>query len=169
MASLTKEQTQVKSFIVGIGKHFPGATPLAFGSATYTPAALTQLFQSFVDGAAGVVAAQAQYKAKLEAQRALTVTVRTVILAFRSFVIATFSHSPDVLADFGIAPRKAPTPTPAATKALAVEKRLATREARHTMGKKEKLAIKGSVPEPVTPPAPPSPPIAPPPTPPAAK
>jgi hypothetical protein len=146
MSQLQTEQTRVQKLIAGTNKHFATASSLAFGSETTTPQALTQLFQSFVDAFTGVMAAKATYTAKLQAERTLAASVRLVIQAYEAFVRATFSKSPDVLADFGLAPHKVTKPT-VATKVVAVDRRLATRKARHTMGKKAKLAITGTLPE----------------------
>jgi hypothetical protein len=64
--------------------------------------------------------------------------------AFESFVEAAFGSSPDVLADFGII-RKARAPLTVEAKAAAAAKRASTRAARHTLGTKQKKAIKGDV------------------------
>jgi len=67
------------------------------------------------------------------------------MLAFVAFVKATFSKSPDVLVDFGLAPKQAATPLTVEQKAARVAKGKATRQARGTMGKKKKLAVHGDV------------------------
>jgi hypothetical protein len=73
-------------------------------------------------------------------------------------VKATWGTQPDVLADFGVPPKKARTPLTAQQKALAAAKRKSTRAARHTGGSKQKAAVKGNVTDivitPVTAPAP---------------
>ena len=61
-----------------------------------------------------------------------------------AFLMATFSRSPDVLAVFGLAPRKTTTPT-VQVLAAAAAKREATRKARNTMGSKQRKAVKGAV------------------------
>jgi hypothetical protein len=78
-----------------------------------------------------------------------------------------FAGQVDALSDFGLTGRKTPVVSPE-TRVAAANKAKATREARHTMGKKQKAAIKGTVaptapattapaPTPVaTPPAPPT-------------
>ncbi len=50
-----------------------------------------------------------------------------------------------MLADFGLEPRKEPTPLTAEQKAAAAAKREATRKARGTSSAKAKKAIKGNV------------------------
>jgi hypothetical protein len=49
-----------------------------------------------------------------------------------------------VLADFGLRPKKAPTPLTVEEKAAAAAKRKATRVARNTMGSQQKKAVTGT-------------------------
>jgi hypothetical protein len=85
--------------------------------------------------------------------------VGPVIRALERRVLADFGDTPQAgtaLADFGFAPPTVSQPT-ADTKATAVEKRRATREARHTMGKNPKKNVKGTVAAPSPTPSGPSP------------
>jgi hypothetical protein len=91
-------------------------------------------------------AAKADSQAKVAAARTQGPALRKSVRAFTLFVRASFGNSPDVLADFGLTPHKAPAPKTVETKANAVAKTLATRQARHTMGPAKKAAIKGTVP-----------------------
>ena len=84
-------------------------------------------------------------QAKLVVENAQAPALRTVMGALVSYVKLTYGKSPDVLADFGITPRKAPTPTTTEKKVVAVAKRASTRKARGTTSKKAKQAIHGSV------------------------
>jgi hypothetical protein len=143
--NITSEVTRVQQLLAGTSKHFSNTSSLAFASASFTPQALTQLLQSFVNAESGVTTARSAYRAKLAARNGLATSVMPVVSAYEAFVKATFSKSPDVLADFGLAPKKVTKPS-VLTKAVAVDKRRATREARHTMGKKQKQSIRGNVP-----------------------
>jgi hypothetical protein len=71
--------------------------------------------------------------------------LRSRMAAFVAFVKASFGPTPDVLADFGLKPKKAPTPLTIEQKAAAAAKRAATRAARRTMGAKQKKAVKGTI------------------------
>src|SRR6516165_3256982 len=66
---------------------------------------------------------------------------------------STKPSSPSALADFGITLPTRQVPD-AATAATAVEKRQATRVARHTFGKRQKANVKGTGATPATAPAP---------------
>jgi len=62
-----------------------------------------------------------------------------------TYVKLTWSKSPDVLADFGLKPKKAATQLTTKEKVVAVARRTSTRQARGTTSKKAKLAIHGNV------------------------
>src|SRR5579863_7544990 len=145
-ATKTSQVTEVKQLILGTQKHYPTrSSTLQVGGATYTVTALTQLMQDFVDNRTAVDAAEAATKAKIAAERAKAPSQLAVIRAFVAIVKGTFGTAADVLADFGLAPPKARAPLTAEQKAVAVAKRAATREARHTMGTVQKKAVKGAV------------------------
>jgi hypothetical protein len=140
------EAALMRQLIMGTTKHFPnGSQQLTVGGAAFTVTALTALLQSFVDQREAVDASKAATKAKIEAERAQAPSRRGVVSAFVAYVKATFGNSPDLLADFGLSPRKARTALSAEQKAVAVAKRDATRAARHTMGTKQRKGVKGSV------------------------
>src|ERR1019366_2520682 len=69
----------------------------------------------------------------------------SLMAALAAYVKLTYSESPDVLADFGLPPKKVATPLTTAQKAVADAKRAATRLARGTTSKKAKKAVKGDV------------------------
>jgi hypothetical protein len=144
--SKSNEVSRVKQLITGTNKHFPnGSQTVTVGGASRTVNEVTTELQSFVDLREAVEAAKAASKAKLESERAQAPSLRGFISTFETFVKGTFGNSPETLADFGIAPRKAPKPLTAEQKAAAALKRIATREQRHTMGKVQRKGVKGSV------------------------
>jgi len=136
----------VKQLILGTQKHYPDASStIQVGGATYTVATLTKLMQDVVDNRAAVLAAQATAKTKIAVERSSAPSQLVVVHAFETIVKASFGDSADVLADFGLSPRKAKTPLTAEQKAVAAAKRLATRAARHTAGKVQKKGVKGTI------------------------
>jgi hypothetical protein len=156
-----KDAALAKQMIAGTSKHFANAPSMAFGSATFTPAEVTARLQTVVNLRAAVTDAQAAVKAKLATEDAQAAAQSGFLSDLTSFVRTTFSKSPDVLADFGLTPRKPNTPLTAQEKAAAAAKRASTRAARHTMGKVQKQGVTGDVvgvvvtpvtaPKPVTP------------------
>ena len=144
--SKTDTTSRVKLLLTGTKKHFPNASQeLSFGGATRTVTALTGLLKSYVDLREAVIASQAATKTKVATERAQTPSLLALIRGYVAYVKVTFGAQADALADFGLAPPKARTPTTAEQKAVAVAKRQATRSARHTMGKNQKKDVKGAV------------------------
>lgn len=131
--------------IAGIGKHLATIVQLMFASGTFTPAQVVAQLQTLIALRKGVSDARATLEAKLAAEAAQAPTLREFMLAFVAFVKATFSKSPDVLADFGLAPKKARTPLTAEETVAKVAKGKATRQARGTMGRKKKLLVRNEV------------------------
>ena len=135
-----------KQLIAGTSKHFTdGSQQLPVGGVQRTVTAVTQLLQSFVDLRAAVIASQATTQSKVEAEREQGPSLLAVIDEFVAFLRFTYGKQPEVLAYFGLAPSRAPAPQTAEQKAVAVAKRAATRQARHTMGKNQKKDVKGAV------------------------
>jgi hypothetical protein len=139
-----KAVSLAEQLIAGTNKHLANLTQVTFAPGSFTPAQITARLQALVNLRADVLAAQAQAKAKLAAEKADTPALRTFEGALVAFVKATFGNAPDVLADFGIHP-KTRTPLTVEAKAAAAAKRAGTRAARHTTGAKRKKAIKGAV------------------------
>jgi hypothetical protein len=131
--------------IEGTAKHLAGVGQLMLAGGTLTPAQATTELQAIVNAHADVDAALATVKAKRAAVRAQAPTHRVFLDAFVAFVRAAFGATPDVMADFGVKPRKAATPLTVDAKAAAAAKREATRAARHVMGPKQRKAVKGDV------------------------
>jgi len=131
--------------VAGTKKHFSNVSSLSFGGGTFTPAQVEASLQTLADLRSAVDAAKAATKAKLADEQAQAPSLRIQMDAYVTFVKASFGNSPDVLADFGLAPKKARTPLTVAQKAAAAAKRTATRAARHTMGKVQKKDVKGTI------------------------
>ena len=162
---MTGKNTDValaKQLVAGTTKHFSTVSMLAFGNGSFTPAQVEAFLQTLIDLRTAVQQAQSVAKAKIVAEAAQAPSLRSQMAAYVAFVKATFGSTPDTLADFGLKPRKAPTPLTVEQKATAAAKRKATRAARHTMGSKQKKDVKGTITTIVTSPtAPASTPVAP--------
>jgi hypothetical protein len=150
MALKMKNKGQVvvaaKQFIAGTTKHLAGVAQVTLLGGSLTPDQITSKLQALVDLRSGVDAAKATAMAKIANEAAQKPALLALMGALESFVKATFGSSPDVLADFGLAP-KARAQVTVEAKAVAAAKRKATRAARHTMGPKQKKAITGVVPD----------------------
>jgi hypothetical protein len=131
--------------LAGIEKHFANVASLTFASTAHVTADIVKALKSLIAMRAAVETAKAASKAAVADEATDAPAIRALMADFDAFVKSQYSKSPDVLADFGLEPKKARTPTPAVKKAAAVAKREATRKARGTTGKKAKLAVKGDV------------------------
>jgi len=130
--------------IVGIERHLQNVSSLALVGTTFTPAELVKLIQSRIDSTNAAAAARANLHLASEAHKQLSAHVTQVIHGLRQVVLNMFGSASPVLADFGFSAPKKPQLTPE-QKAAAAAKRKATREARHTLGRKQKAKIHGAV------------------------
>lgn len=133
------------SVAAGVTKHLSNVATLTFGVGSFTPAQLLAQLSLLVTLRQAVVAAQAVVKAKLADEAAQAPTIRATLVAFVAFVRQMYANQPDVLADFGLVPRKAATPLTAEQRAAANAKRKATLAARGIVGKQKRKAVKGDV------------------------
>jgi hypothetical protein len=92
-----------------------------------------------------VNAARAATTVKVAAERAKAPALRAFMSALVQCVRVQFGTQADVLADFGLPPKKVATPLTVEQKAAPAAKRAATREARGTKSAKAKKGIKGAV------------------------
>jgi hypothetical protein len=77
------------------------------------------------------------------AEMQLRASMKAKATSLRSYIVGLLGASSTQAAALGFEPKPRSTPT-VAVKAEAIEKRALTREARHTMGKKQKAAIHGT-------------------------
>jgi hypothetical protein len=135
---------RVQALISGLQKRFPSGQ-FTLGNVAYTTASLVQLFESLVKAIEAVDAAHASVKDAVAALREAQAKVGPIEGAFKRFVLAMYGNATQILADFGLEPPKAPAPRTSEEKAAATAKLRATRAARGTTSKKQKLAVKGNV------------------------
>ena len=142
--SKTDALVLVQALMAGTEKHFPNGS-FTLGNATYTTASLVQAFQALADALTVLAAAHASTRDAVTALREAETKVTPLVRDYRNFLRATFSTANAQLADFGLAPPKARTPLSSEKRVAAAAKMRATRAARGTTSKKQKLAVKGDV------------------------
>ena len=141
-----KETTQAQNLLLGLSEASrEHRVSDARERRVHTGADHRQRLQLLVTLRQAVDAAEAVAKAKLAAEGAQAPALLSLMAALVQFVKLSFSGSPDVLADFGLKPKKARTPMTAEQKAAANAKRKATREARGITTKAAKKAKTGNV------------------------
>ena len=134
-----------KQLVAGAEKHLAKMGNLVIAGSTLTLQQATGPLATLARLRDDVEAARAALRTKLDTERNQAPTSNAFVDAFVLFVRATFGNSADVLADFGLAPRKARTPLKADQKAAATAKRMSTRAARGIIGKRKRAAVKGDV------------------------
>ena len=134
-----------QKLLAGTKKNLSNLSSLMLESGTFTPAQIETSLQTLIDLRTAVDTAKAATQAKLADERAQAPLLQSRMAALVAYVKTAFSNSPDVLADFGLTPKKAKAPLTIAQQAAAAAKRAATREARHTMGTKQKKQVKGTI------------------------
>src|SRR5579859_1742085 len=127
--SIAAEMARATHLAAGVDGHFAATATLRFASADHTPAEVTTALLQLVALYAAVHAARAALNARLAEVAANAPALRKLMAGFVSFVMTTYSESPEILADFGLEQRKPPTPLTTAAQALANARRKATRDA----------------------------------------
>ena len=133
-----------ESLIAGVQKRLPNGS-LTFAGGTFTAAQITSELQQLVDLRAAVTAARAATQVKVDAETIKLPALRAFMNALVQCIRVAFGTQADVIADFGLPPKKVPTPLTVEQKAAAAAKREATRAARGTKSAKAKKGIKGAV------------------------
>jgi hypothetical protein len=148
-ANRTVTQAHDAQMIAGIVKNLQNVPTLPLGGRVFTPTSLIAFFQSRIDAANAISSAKAQWLDNVQKYGVLDESGNVVARGLRQYVMNAFGVASPLLADFGFAPPKQTLQT-LEQKAVAIARRAATRLARHTLGKKAKLAIKGAA-EPAAP------------------
>ncbi len=134
-------QAAYQALVVGLQTFYQPSDPFQLGTVTYTRDQLVELFQEFVSIAETTKNVQHDWRDAVQAERTFELQVRPLRAGVRGIVAARFGKDGTQLLKFGFTQGK-PGKKTAATKAAAVAKSQATRAARGTAGKKQKLAIK---------------------------
>lgn len=106
--------------------------------------ALAAFFDESTEAEAEVTQSRARYLAAVEHQRETEAKVKPLIQPIKAFVQNMFGEQSEVSASFGFSPRKT-AHVKVETRAQAVLKLRATREAHGTMGSRQKAAIHGDI------------------------
>jgi hypothetical protein len=128
----------------GLTKHAAAIPQMVIGGVTTTPADAGTKLQARITVAKAVVTTRATWQNAVAADETATEQTKTFLSGLRQTLLAAFAGQIDVLADFGLTPRKVAVLTPAERAASAL-KAQATRAARNTLGKVQKAAITANV------------------------
>ena len=130
----------------GVNKNFSKVKSLTVGGDEYTPKSLLAVLTAEDDASLAVDSTRAQLEAQVVTHRNAKVTAAALRSALKVYILGNYGKKAvQMLGDFGMSAPKAPGARTVDERSKAVAKNLATRAARHTMGKKEKLPITGVV------------------------
>jgi hypothetical protein len=136
----TAEQTLVDGF----NKHAAVIPSMVINGVMQTTKDIVATLQSRIDSARTALSTRATWQTAIRTDQALRDTTKTYVSGVKQGLLVAFAGQLDTLADFGLTARKPRVSTPE-QKLAAATKAKATRAARHTMGKKQKAEIKGTV------------------------
>jgi hypothetical protein len=126
----------------GLAKHEAALPSMVIGGKLRSSKDIATIVKTRVDASRAAVSNRAAWLASIQTEDETRVQTAALVSGLRKCVLVAFADQVDVLADFGLTPRKERVDTPEA-KRVATERAKATRAARHTMGPKQKAAIKG--------------------------
>ena len=122
--------------------HVQGNPPIAIEGRPETAAGVAAIYQRSLDARAALVTKRAELEVALAERDAAEVARRQADRTLKPWVIGQFGPASTEAYDFGFPPARVGVMSPEQA-ALAVVKRAATRKARHTMGRKQRLEVRG--------------------------
>ena len=147
------ERDRDAKLVYGTQTHLTNSGPYMINGAQLTVAKILGLLNDRITVLDQATAARAALKTAVNVEKQGRSEFLRFASAYRALILVMYGNDAKTLADFDAAPRKAATKD-TAVKAAAIDKMLATRAARHTMGKKAKAKIKGTPAQPAQSPAP---------------
>ncbi len=153
--SKNNEVGRMNGLAAGLRKHLMGQV-LSLNNTPVKVDDLLSRIDAFQAQLQTTAASRAAWTQQVGAGRVLSGVLLPQLLSLEDYLRVTLGAANPQLADYGITPRTPKKPS-APVMAVAVQKSAATREARHTMGKKQKASIHGVLPaQPAAPPGPPT-------------
>ena len=128
--------------VAGLRKHSPELGAMA-GPITKSLPAIVARFEAHLEAMNEVKATEAAWREALLEEERLEDEIKKLMSRVGPYLIVVYGEASQTLRDFGIAPRRKGKLS-AEKMLVTIAKRNATRKARHTMGKKQRKAIKGS-------------------------
>src|SRR5258708_1989873 len=147
-------QSRCSKATAGVVKHYAGVANLTLPGGTWTPTDIEATLRAPIDALNTAHTTKATWQQAVKTGSATKSKALALLAALKAYLVAIHGNGAvDLLADFGFAPAK-PRKVTVRSKVTAVDKTHATRVARHTMGKKQRKLVKGTVASPQ--PAPPA-------------
>jgi hypothetical protein len=134
----------LQKLVDGFTKHAATTPSLVFAGVTLKPSDVVARLQALIARSNAVNSAAAAWHGQVTTKRKAVLQMRPLLGLVKQMLEGAYSLQLDVLADFGLAPRKKTVVSPQ-TRAAAAVKAKATRAVRGTTGKKQKAAITAPV------------------------
>jgi hypothetical protein len=138
------QTTAEQTLIDGFHKHAAAIPSMMIAGSVRTATDIVATAQSRVDSAKVVLSTRATWQAAIQTDRARREATKRYLSGVKQGLLVAFAGQLDTLADFGLTERVQHVATPD-EKIAAAAKAKATRAARHTMGSRQRAAIKGTV------------------------
>lgn len=143
---------QEQKALGAIDKYFPNGTLVTIGGVQYTPADLKSVLSDDLAALASVGTQRAALRVGVQTGRQSRAKAHGLLKALRIHIVDQYgAKAAPVLDDFGYPLPPGQVKQKVAAKAQAASKVIATREARHTKGPKQKKGIKGTPAVPASP------------------
>ncbi len=145
----TNLEAQVRNDIAlrdGLAKNHKMSEKLVIDGKELTISALIAMLDSRIRDAKQVDALRSQLRERVVSSHATLAATAETLSTLRTQIVARVGKAAAALDDYGIAPRKTRAALTVEERALAIAKAKHTRAARHTMGKRQRLALTGDGP-----------------------
>jgi hypothetical protein len=148
MPKIGEVQKRMRALAVvgGLREHVASGEALSLDGKKLSKAKAIALFQAHLDALDAVRTTRAQLAAQIRNERAIHRQVSALMPALVAWVQMKFGATAVTFARFGLALPKKRGPKTIFGKAHGAEKARATRTARKTMGKRQRLRVRGTVP-----------------------
>jgi hypothetical protein len=144
----TTFQAHEQKALVGVDKHFSTVSSLTIGGVQYTPADLKKILTDDLGARQAVGAQRAALSVVVKAATPARAKANALLKALRVHIVDQYgANAAPILEDFGYPPPRVGTKPTVKDLTQKVAKQLATREARKTMGRKQRKQVKGATPE----------------------
>jgi hypothetical protein len=140
-AKSTKTQRDER-MVAGLMKHRQELAIIERHAGLESVEAVVARYQAHLDALQRVDATAAVWRTAVSQEENVEAQIKKLTRRMKNLLCGTYGEQSPTLLDFGIAPRKR-AKIGVEKMRVTVEKRNATRKARHTMGKKQKKAVKG--------------------------
>jgi hypothetical protein len=138
-------EAEYKALVFAIGTELGDVQSFLINKRAFSKAELIAKFQARIDAAERTKADRTGLHASVAAERELQKEVAPLRSGFKQFLQSRYGKNSPEMQKFGFTQAKVPQRA-VATKSAAVDKAKATRVARKTQGKKQKINVKGAAP-----------------------